>query len=61
MSDEQQTEAAPTVRDRMQNAGLSAASIERHAQAGRVALNGEPVDDLDTPAPPPARVNVLGS
>ena len=54
-------EPAPTpltVRDRLSAAGLSDERIEQHMTAGRVRVDGELVTDLDTPAPPPARVVV---
>ena len=52
-------EPAPTtVRDRLTTAGLSAERIEQHMTAGRVRVDGEPVTDLDTPAPAGARVVV---
>lgn len=54
-------ERAPSVRDRMQQAGLSAEAIDAHMRAGRIAVDGVPVEDLDAPAPPPARVTILGS
>jgi hypothetical protein len=58
---EEQPGAVPTVRDRLVSAGLSADRIERHLQTGRIAVDGEPVEDLDAPAAPPSRVTILGS
>ena len=43
--------APTTVRDRLTAAGLSDDRIEEHMTAGRVRVDGEPVTDLDTPAP----------
>ena len=51
-------EPALTVRDRLTAAGLSAERIEQHMTAGRVRVDGEPVTDLDTPAPAGTRVVV---
>jgi hypothetical protein len=45
-----------SVRDRLTAAGLSDERIEQHRAAGRVRVDGEPVDDLDQPAPLPARI-----
>ena len=45
-----------TVHDRLTAAGLSGARIEEHMAAGRVRVEGEPVTDLDTPAPAGTRV-----
>ena len=47
---------APTVRDRLAAAGLSPQRIAEHAEAGRVRVDGEVVEDLDMLAPPPDRV-----
>ena len=47
-----------TVRDRLTAAGLSDERIEQHMTAGRVRVDGEPVTDLDTPAPAGTRVVV---
>ena len=47
-----------TVRDRLATAGLSDSRIDEHMTAGRLRVDGELVTDLDTPAPPPARVVV---
>jgi hypothetical protein len=50
-------EPAPmTVRDRLTAAGLSDSRIEEHMTAGRVRVDGEPVTELDTPAPAETRV-----
>jgi hypothetical protein len=52
-------EPAPTtVRDRLTAAGLSAERIDEHFMAGRVRVDGEPVTDLDAPAPTGTRVVV---
>jgi hypothetical protein len=45
-----------TVLDRLTAAGLSRESIDRHLAADGITLDGAVVTDLDTPAPPPARV-----
>jgi hypothetical protein len=50
--------APKTVRGRLAAAGLSASRIDEHMTTGRVRVDGEPVTDLETPAPPPARVVV---
>ncbi len=50
--------APTTVRDRLAAAGLSDSRIGQHMTAGRLRVDGELVTDLDTPAPPPARVVV---
>lgn len=52
-------EPAPTVRDRLTAAGISAEAIDRHHVDRAIWLNGETVEDLDTPAAKPARV-VIG-
>jgi hypothetical protein len=50
-------EPAPLcARDRLITAGLSEQRIEQHLAAGRVRVDGELLQDLDQPAPPPARV-----
>lgn len=46
----------PTARDRLLRGGLSPARIEQHHAAGRVQMDGRRVEDLDEPAPPPARI-----
>ncbi|WP_214402280.1 hypothetical protein [Pseudonocardia lacus] len=46
----------PTVRDRLLAAGLSAERIEEHLLAARIMLDGEPVTDLDQPAPAGSRL-----
>ena len=48
--------AVPTVRDRMRY--LSDERIADHLAAGRVHLDGEPITDLDTPAPDGSRVTL---
>ena len=52
--------APPTVRARLAAAGLSDSRIDEHMTAGRLRVDGELVTDLDTPAPPPARVVLWG-
>ncbi len=47
-----------TVRDRLTAAGLSDERIDQHMAAGRVRVDGELVNDLDTPAPTGTRVVV---
>lgn len=54
-------EEVPTVLDRMTRAGISQDSIEAHLKAGTIRLGGEPVVDLASPAPPPARIVIAGS
>lgn len=61
VSDEEQAGQVPSVRDRLERAGLSADRVDAHMRAGRIAVDGVPVEDLDAPAPPPARVTILGS
>lgn len=48
--------AVPTVRDRLRAAGLSAARIATHAEAGTIRCDGALVTDLDQPAPPGTRL-----
>lgn len=50
----------PTVRDRLTSAGISPDRVDAHHADGRVMLDGEPVADLDQPAPPPARIVIAG-
>jgi hypothetical protein len=50
----------PTVRSRLQDSGISPERIELHHAAGRIRLDGQPVHDLDQPAPPPARIVLAG-
>ncbi len=54
VTDEQS--APTTVRDRLTAAGLSESRIEQHMSAGRLRVDGEPVTDLDEPAPTGTRV-----
>lgn len=56
MSDEQ-TIHEPTVLSRLLAAPLSRDRIDEHFRAGRVLLNGEPVDSLDAPAPEGTRIH----
>ncbi len=49
---------APTVRARLSAAGLSPARVAEHLAAGRLRVDGRPVQDLDEPAPVGARVVV---
>ena len=54
-------EPAPsTVCDRLIAVGLSDERIEVHMTAERVRVDGEPVIDLDAPAPTGTRVVVWG-
>jgi hypothetical protein len=54
-------EPAPTtVCDRLIAAGLSDERIAAHMTAERVRVDGEPVTDLDAPAPTGTRVVVWG-
>lgn len=50
----------PTVADRLAEAGLSPGSIRTHLEAGRIRLDGEPVTDLQQPAPRPMRPFLAG-
>ena len=52
MTDDQ---AAASKLDRLVAAGLSPERIEQHMTASRVRVDGEPVDDLDAPAPAETR------
>ena len=52
--------APTTVRDRLAAAGLSDSRVDEHMAAGRVRVDGEPVTDLDAPAPTGTRVVVWG-
>jgi hypothetical protein len=52
--------AQPTVRSRLQASGIGDERIALHHAAGRLRLDGEPVTDLDQPAPPPTRVVIAG-
>lgn len=47
---------APTVLDRLTAAGITREAIDRHLAAQSITVDGELVTDLETPAPPPARV-----
>lgn len=47
-------EPVPTLRQRMRSAGISDEAIDQHHAAHAIRLNGQPVDDLDQPAPKPA-------
>lgn len=49
----------PTVRDRLLAAGISTDAIDKHHADRAIWLDGETVEDLDTPAAKPARV-VIG-
>ncbi|MDT7709782.1 MAG: hypothetical protein QOG20_5389 [Pseudonocardiales bacterium] len=51
MNDEHATES--TVRSRMLAAPISPERLEEHFRAGRVLLDGEPVESLDVLAPLP--------
>jgi hypothetical protein len=42
--------------DRLTAAGLSREASDRHLEANRITVDGQLVTDLQTPAPPPARV-----
>ncbi|NMH96569.1 hypothetical protein [Pseudonocardia acidicola] len=50
--DGQQVEKPRTVRERVLAAKMNPERFESMLAAGRVWLNGEPVTDPDTPAPP---------
>ncbi|MBP2371364.1 hypothetical protein [Pseudonocardia parietis] len=63
MSDETETEdtaPAPTVRSRAVSAGIDEERLRGHLERGVLLLDGEPVTDLDTPAPAGTRINVGG-
>ena len=45
-----------TVLDRLTAAGISRESIDRHMAVEGITVDGQVVTDLQTPAPPPARV-----
>ena len=63
LHDEGMTDDEPaliTVCDRLIAAGLSDERIEEHMTAERVRVDGEPVTDLDAPAPTGTRVVVWG-
>jgi hypothetical protein len=44
-----------TVGDRISVAGVAPERVAEHMRAGRVRLDGQPVTDLDMPAPWPSR------
>lgn len=50
--------AEPTVQSRMLAAGISLHDIRAYFAAGRVRLNGEPITDLDQPAPRPSAISI---
>ena len=63
MADETATEdtaPAPTVRSRAVIAGIDEERLRGHLERGVLLLDGEPVTDLDTPAPAGTRINVGG-
>lgn len=45
-----------TIRTRLLTAGLSPERIEQHAAAGRLHVDGEPVEDLDQAVSAEARI-----
>lgn len=49
-------EPTPTVRSRVLAAGVTEENLAATFERGAVLLGGEPVTDLDTPAPPGARI-----
>jgi hypothetical protein len=49
----------PTVLERLIRAGIDAERAQRHPSSGSVLVDGEPVTDSDTPAPPSARIVLL--
>ncbi|MEK6443749.1 hypothetical protein [Pseudonocardia sp. T1-2H] len=55
VSEEHPTE--PTVRSRMLAAPISLERLEEHFRAGRVLLDGEPVESLEVLAPPGTRIH----
>lgn len=50
----------PSVRDRLLAALISPARIDDHYAAGRLSVDGVAVEDLDQPAPIPARIVIRG-
>ncbi len=55
-----QPATARTVRDHLIAAGISDDRIATHHEAGTIRCDGQPVTDLDQPAPPAARVTIAG-
>lgn len=53
-------ETVPTVRERVLAAGVPEERLNQHHQRGAVLLDGVPVTELDTPAPPGTRINFGG-
>lgn len=53
-------EPTPTVRSRAQAAGITEQHLQAAFERGAVRLDGEPVTDLDTPAPTGTRINFAG-
>lgn len=53
-------ESTPTVRTRTRNIGIPEERLLAHLERGTLVLDGEPVTDLDTPAPPGTRIQVAG-
>lgn len=49
-----------TVRDRALAAGITEQALAAHHERGAVLLDGEPVTDLDVPAPDGTRINIGG-
>jgi hypothetical protein len=45
----------------MAAAGISPARVEQHRAAGLIRLDGDPVDDLDRPAPAGTRMVIAGN
>ncbi len=62
MTDDQESQSpAPTVRSRALAAGITEERLQMHFDRGAVLLDGDPVTDLDTPAPAgTSRVNFGG-
>jgi hypothetical protein len=54
---ERRTPTEPTVRSRMLAAPISLDRLEEHFRAGRVLLDGEPVESLEVLAPPGTRIH----
>ena len=50
----------PTVRSRAMSAGIDEDRLRGHLERGVLLLDGEPVTDLDTPAPVGTRINIGG-
>lgn len=52
------TNTVPSVQARMRDAGIAHDEITRHFTTGRIRLNGEPITNLDQPAPRPSAITI---